>query len=187
MSRYFLLAGLLFALLAGCKKNGNPAGGVTNFDSQYLTCAIDGVNTSFNINLQATRKTTITPTYPYTQVAIEGFTSQTGNGLPGLGLGWNNTSPNATFGTGPWIDTSSKYFIFADYVIDSVRGWEAGTGVWQASLGSGGNITNDLEIIVTYMDSTGVKGTFTGAFFASGVVTASKKVISNGGFSVRWK
>jgi len=187
MKKALLSAALVFGVLVSCKKSNNPAGGVTNFDSQHLTCAIDGVATSFNANLMATRTTTTTPTYPLTEIAITGYTGTSGSNIPGLGIGWSNTSANVTFGTGTWIDTSSKYAIFGIYAPISTDTWDAGTAVWQTTLGTSNKITNDLVLTITYMDSTGVKGTFSGEFFDGGLVSAAKKVITNGDFVVRWK
>jgi hypothetical protein len=186
MKRDLALAVLVFGVLVSCKKS-NPAGGVTNFDSQHLTCAIDGVATNFNANLVATRTTTTTPSGPYTQIVVEGYSTQIGKGLPGLGLGWNNSTANVTFGIGTWIDTSSKYYIYSNYIIDSVHGWAAGTPVWQTTVGTGINITNDFVLNITYYDNTEVKGTFSGAYYEGSVSAGNKKLITNGDFVVRWK
>ncbi|HTQ63557.1 MAG TPA: hypothetical protein VMI12_02115 [Puia sp.] len=186
MKKSLLLVVVTFSILISCKKS-NPAGGVTNFDAQHLTCTIDGQPMIFNARLQATRTTTPTATYPLTVIAITGYLGQSGSNIPGLGIGWDNTSASATFGVGTWSDISSQYSIFGNYVIDSADAWESGTGSTGQARLSGYNITNPFKLVITYFDSTEVKGNFSGDFYFFGTVPSQKKTITDGDFVVRWK
>jgi len=182
MKKIFLLAVLGFGVLASCKKH-NAAGGVTNFDSQHLTCKIDGQAFTFNANLQATRNTI----GAVTTIAITGYTAQTGNNIQGLGVGWSNSPTDTIFGTGLWIDTSHLYTVFGVYDATSTDAWESGTNTTGQATWDGITITDRFYLNITYVDSTGVKGTFGGDFYDSGTIPGTKKVITSGDFVARWK
>lgn len=177
--KILLVAVLAFCVLVSCKKSNSGSS-----NSYHFTATVDGKAQTFNVSPLATRITA----YGITDIVIEGFNGTSSSNTQTLSLGWVNSSANSTpFGTGTWSDTSRKYAIAGVYAVPNTDQYASGTNVTgQASL-SGVTITNHFKITITSMDSTAIKGTFSGDFYDMGNVSGAKKTITNGDFFVPWK
>ena len=86
------------------------------------------------------------------------------------------------FGVGNWTDTSQKYAITGVYSPANGHDYAAGTVAV-----AGATITNHLKLTITSVDSTAVKGSFSGDFYLNGDLSGTKSTITNGDFYVAWK
>jgi len=173
-----LLIAASLGLLMSCKKNSNSSG------SYHFTATIDGKAQTFNVSPLATRLSYM----GVTEIAIEGFNGTTSTNTQVLSIGWTAEPPSTTvFGTGNWSDTSQNYSTVGTYVVSTNEQYVSGSGVTGAATSTGTKGINDLKITITSIDSTAVKGTFSGDFYLMGDITAKKTTITNGDFYVAWK
>jgi hypothetical protein len=173
----FLIA-VSLGLLLSCKKNSGSS------NSYHFTATIDGKAQTFNVTPLATRISA----YGATEIAIEGFNGTGASNVQALSIGWTATPPSTTkFGTGAWSDTSQNYSTIGTYVVSTSEQYVSGSGVTGVATLSGTKGINDLKIVITSMDSTAVKGTFSGDFYLMGDITGTKRTITNGDFYVAWK
>jgi hypothetical protein len=173
-----LLIAVSFGLLVSCKKNSGSS------SSYHFTATIDGKAQTFNVSPLATRVSA----FGLTEIAIDGFNGTGSSNIQVLSIGWTAEPPStAKFGTGNWSDTSQNYATIGTYVVSTNEQYVTGSGVTGAATVSGTKGINDLKITITSLDSTAVKGTFSGDFYFMGDISGTKKTITNGDFYVAWK
>jgi hypothetical protein len=178
MRKTALLVALSLGVLASCKKHSGSS------SSYHFTATIDGKAQTFNVSPLATRLSA----FGLTEIAIEGFNGTGTNNTQVLSIGWTAEPPStAIFGTGTWADTSQSYETIGTYVVSTNEQYVSGSGVTGAATTSGTKGINDLKITITSLDSTAVKGTFSGDFYFMGDISGAKKTITNGDFYVPWK
>jgi hypothetical protein len=177
MKKQLLLGALAFGILVSCKKttNSHPSS-----NPYHLTATIDGQPQTFNQNVIGTRKILSNQT----QINIQGANGPAGGVIPALSIGWANTSVNVNFGIGTWTDTSSIYTVYGVYEVTNSDLYESGTNSTGQASHDGIPITNHLKIIFTFIDSSTLKGTFSGDFYDMGTIPGTKKTITDGDFYV---
>jgi hypothetical protein len=177
LKKLIFLCTLFLYGLASCKKNnsGSP--------SYYLTANIDGKSQTCNVNTLATRVTQ----NGHSAISIQGFSDNTPNSSSFI-LDWDNlNSGTATFTTGTYYDTSGTYSTDGVYVLAPGDEYFAGTQVMALAASLGTPIAH-FTITITALDSTSVKGTFSGDFYQQiSVPGGPEKSIANGEFYVPWK
>ena len=171
---FFVLAVCLLA----CKKNNSNSSG-----NYHFTATIDGKAQTFNVSPMAVRITN----GGYSIISIEGFTAASST-TQILALSWDNVpAVSSTFTTGNYSDTASTYGLSANYNPTTNESYIAGGEVIAYPTGTLPTGVNHLKITISSLDSTAVKGTFSGDFFYNADPTAAKKTITNGDFYVPWK
>ena len=176
MRKLLLLTVLAFSLLVSCKKSGSASS-----ETYHFTASIDGQALTL-LNPEAI---TWGIAYNVTQNTFQGF-SETDKTNPTIRLTWTNTSAGTNLGLGTWSDTATNYTIVGSYLVTPYEGYSAGTDFATRASQGGVTITNHLKINITYMDSTNVKGTFSGGFYYLSEPTGAKKTIT-GEFYLPWK
>ena len=176
MRKHLLLTILVFNFLVACKKNGSPSA-----DSYHFSATIDGQAYTYIKPVALTAGISV----HVIEDNLEGF-SEIDTVNPTIRLMWRNISANTIFGVGTWSDTSTNYEITGAYLVTPYEGYGAGNFVAALAADSGVHITNHLTIIVTAMDGTSVKGTFSGDFYYEATPTVAKKTIT-GDFYLPWK
>lgn len=174
MKKTALLIAVSLGLLASCKKSNSGSS-----SSYHFTATIDGTAQTFNTSPLATRLTA----YGITQVAIEGFNGSSSSNIQTLTVGWQSSTPGTNFGVGTWTDSSQKYSVVGVYAPVTLQDYASGNAVTAGTNYAG----NHLKITITSIDSTAVKGTFSGDFFLQGSLSGTKKTVTNGDFYVAWK
>ena len=179
VKKILLFSTLFVCVFASCKKNNS--GSSSNY---HFTATIDGKAETFNVSPFIFKVTNS----GISQIAIEGFTATTASSGEVLAISWANTGLGAaSFTTGTYSDTASNYSITGVYnpsVSQSFVGGYQSTG-YGSSIGVTG--LNHLKLVITSLDSTAVKGTFSGDFYYNADLSGAKKSITNGDFFVPWK
>ena len=176
MKKRLFFAALLLGLAVSCKKSNSGS------TSYHVTATIDGKNETFNVSPAATRTYIGGATY----IAISGLaTSSPTGGLLELGLSNNPGGPAIKAGT--YTDTSTIFTVTGLYQVSTSEQYAAGTVVFFGTSG-GGNppLTNHFKLVITSVDSTSIKGTFSGDFFTGASTSGTKKTVTNGDFYVKF-
>jgi hypothetical protein len=136
-------------------------------DVNFLRCTIDGVVRTFNVNL--TGKNPVA-----TNFSIMGKEKNTANS-PSLTLDLNNLTGTIDAGAYHLFSLlfTSPIYCFVSYFDGGVT-WNQGTN----------NEHGKFELIVTSKTAIRIRGTFSGTPYDSDPTGASKKIFTNGGFSV---
>jgi hypothetical protein len=180
VKKIVLFSVLFVCVIASCKKSNSSSSG-SSTPGYHFTATIDGKAQPFNVNPWAISNTIRGITF----VSIQGFTDSSVSLGQILALGWINSNVGtAYFTTGSYLDTATSYILPGDSYI---CGSQAGGFGLLAGPGVDVNNRNHLKITITSLDSTAVKGTFSGDFFFNADVTGEKKSITNGDFFVPWK
>jgi hypothetical protein len=173
-----LFSALFLCLFASCKKSNSNSSN----SNYHFTATVDGKAQTFNVSPLATQLTA----YGVTTVAIEGFTG-TGTATQAFILGvTSDLASSFTFHTGAYSDTTVGYSLTGSFTTSGAQAYASGTSV-TGEASSAGVSVNHLKITITSLDSTAVKGTFSGDFFFEGDLTGTKQTITNGDFFVPWK
>ena len=178
LKKTLLFSALLVCAFVSCKKNNSASSG----GNYHFTATIDGKAQTFNVSPLAVRVTNS----GVSLIGIEGFTSASST-TQVLAVSWTNNPPNsAAFTVGTYSDTASKYAIGGNYNPSTTEAYVSGSGI---ESGATTNIpfANRLKIVITAVDSTTVRGTFSGVFYLNGDLTQAKKTITDGDFYVPWK
>lgn len=170
-----LLTILAYSFVVSCKKTSSGP------ETYHFNATIDGQAQTFTNPVAVTWGISVN----VTEDNFEGFT-QAYTANPTLRLMWTNTSPGTSLGVGTWSDTSKNYNISGSYLVTPYEGYGAGTNLAATADTSGVKITNHLKIIITSMDGTSVRGTFSGDFYYLNEPFAAKKTIT-GEFWLPWK
>ena len=176
MKKTALICIALLCIITSCKKS-NSSG-----SNYHVTATIGGTAQTFNVSPLAT----IISNSGYELIAIEGFSSSSSS-TQSLALSWNNNVLNQSFGAATYSDTASNYGIIATYVPAFSQSYVGGSGIEATAIGTGVTIANHLKIVITAVDSTHVKGTFSGDTYYQGDISGNVKTITNGDFDVPWK
>lgn len=180
VKKIILFSALLVSVFVSCKKN-NSASSSSNY---HFTATIDGAAQTFNVSPLAVRVVN----GPASEIAIEGFAGTSTSTSQVLAISWANTGlAPASFTTGNYSDTASNYAVTGTYNPSLSVSYVSGSGVTGLASGSGVTIVNHLKFTITSLDSTAVKGTFSGDFYYNGDISGAKKTITNGDFFVPWK
>jgi hypothetical protein len=174
MKKCILFAMLLVGAGLACKK-GNSGG------SFHVTATINGKNETFNVSAVATRLTIAGATH----ISIGGLATSTPTGeAVQMQLASHPGGPAIKVGT--YTDTTTQYDLVGIYWVDVYHGYLAGTSIYQGSLGgASAPVTNHFKLVITAMDSSSIKGSFSGDYYAAGSTDSAKKTVTNGDFYVQ--
>jgi len=167
---------LLYILITGaCSKSSSST-------AYHITCKIDGVPTSFNVNIKGGRQIW---SYPVYQTIISGWqTADSSSGNFGIAIATQDTINNV----GNYIDTTVGYNIGSSFLSDgrySQQDYSAGSYLYVLAHGAGIDLQNHLVIKVTLSTAHEIKGTFNGDFYYGANPTLAKKTITDGDFYVK--
>jgi len=169
MKKIVLFMALTGALVS-CKKSNSGSSGY------HVTASADGSGKAFNTAPTASK---ITNT-GFTQITIDGFTNA---GVESMNLIIDNAPSGKPLAAGTYTDTTSAFDVALFYTQNTTTAYAGGTSV---TTGASVTIQNHVKIVITSIDSTAIKGTFSGDVFLNGDVTAAKKTITNGDFYVKF-
>ena len=161
---------LLVCAGLACKKGNSGSG-------YHLTATVDGKNETFNVNAMAT--------HPYGgigQIGIGGLatSSPTGEAVQ-IQLQTHSGGPAIKVGT--YTDTTTQYELAGIYWVDNYHAYGAGTSMYQINLRLGSApIVNHFKLVVTAIDSSSIKGTFSGDYYSGGSTDSARKTVTNGDF-----
>jgi hypothetical protein len=137
----------------------------------YITCDINGVATTFNIDASASNYATESNTPPYHASGL----AAGGNSLyatnPQLAFGVSNTNNTGLIAAGTYTNTG--FSMGFDYTDASSNSW---------AIGSSSSPT--FTIIVTYIDAYNVQGTFSGTLKNNLGTGSTSMAITNGEFNL---
>ena len=138
--------------------------------TDYLRCSIDGVATTFNVNLIA-KDTAINTINGF---SIDGTLSAIANS-PSLSLNLSNLLGPISTGTYNFLSLTTPNTIFAYPIYDdSTESWTQTTN----------NQPGNFTIIVTAINSNRITGTFSGTLYGANGAGPAIKTFANGEFSV---
>jgi len=176
MKRLFFLTTLFAVLSLSCNKSHNTG------STYYINATIDGVGKSFSGDVFATRASD----NKGNTININGlFSSSSGEGLDVL---VSSNNPSQTVDAGTYNDSSSVYTIVLSYAPSATgTGYSGGTATSDSAKTHGITIANPLQVVITSLSSTEVKGSFSGDIFLSGDASADKKTVMNGSFYAKFQ
>lgn len=166
MKRNLWAVSLLALVFFSCKKDGSG----TTSGSGTITCTLDGVNVSFNVNAKAMRMNAgAEQSVQITGMQASGNSNQIAMVVTG--------SSAITAGTYSENDQNGN--------VAGINYIEAGNTYPYVSYNS---TTNPATITITAISSTSVQGSFKGDVYlmSSNGVTSTKKVVTNGQFKVNF-
>jgi hypothetical protein len=172
VKQFLLFAGLLLCAGISCKKS-NSGGG-----SYHVTATVDGKAETFNVNVVADKITT----QGVTSLSIVGFVTSSPTGeTMSLNLSTIYGHP-LPIKVGTYSDTSTLFNVSGIYQTSITDAYLAGTSVFQASGSGSPAVVNHFKLVISALDSTSIKGTFSGDFFSGGGTDQPKKAITSGDF-----
>lgn len=101
-----------------------------------------------------------------------------------INITWSVQSlTDVTFTTGIWSDTAIiKYQLAAEYMTSQIDQYMAGAQLASAAAQAGAPLKDHFQLVITYLDSASIKGTFSGDFYYHGDISGAKKTLTNGDF-----
>lgn len=175
MKKPLFFAALALGALLSCKKNSSGN------NSAHITATVDGKNKTFNFSAVASRVTAYNSTY----YSISGFAGNSPT-TETMQLSIIALTNGVALKPGTIVDTSTQYAITGIYSATLTEPYEAGSQVYGNTIGSGEPpITNHFKVTVTALDSTSIRGTFSGDFYQYGSTDSTKKTVTNGDFFVK--
>jgi len=175
LKKIVLFCTLSLSLFASCKKHNSSSS-----SNYHFTATVDGQSQNFNTSPPFAVKVS---NAGVSIIAIEGV----GGTLASpqiIAVSWTNLSPGIYLTAGNYSDTSSVYSLGGNYNPLVSTSYVSGNAVTNVSGLSG---VTHLKMTITSIDSTAVKGTFSGDFYLNADLSSSKKSITNGDFYVPWK
>jgi len=169
--KFSFFCALFLCVFTSCKKNGGSSSGY------HLTATIDGQSQSFNVNPFVFKVTNGGASI----ISIEGYAGNQSNQQI-MAISWTSYSPSVILIPGNYSDTSSAYSLEGVYNPSISVSYVGGNGL-TANMSN----SNHLKMTITSIDSTAVKGTFSGDFYLNGDASSPKKSITSGDFYVPWK
>ena len=159
---------LSLCVFASCKKSG---GSSSNY---HFTATVDGQSQSFNTSPLAVKVTNS----GVSLIAFEGFAGNQSNPQV-MAISWTSFTVGQNLVVGNYSDTSSKYDLGGNY----------NPSISVSYVGGGGIVTGGthMKLTISSLDSTAVRGTFSGDFYLNGDPSSPKKTVTNGDFYVPWK
>ena len=164
-SFFFVLSLCVFA---SCKKSGSSS------SDYHMTATVDGQSQSFNLSPLAVKVTN----GGLSIIALEGYAGNQSNQQI-MAMSWTSYSVGQILVAGNYSDTSSKYALGGNYNPSISVSYVGGNNIM-----TGGT---HLKMTITSIDSTAVRGTFSGDFYLNADPSSPKKTITNGDFYVPWK
>lgn len=172
-----ILAIAAICLLAACKKNNSNSS-----DSFHITTTISGTAKTFNVSPIATSMTLM----GYSVITVTGLTTLSATSeLLSFNIASNDLSRPILAGT--YTDTSSAFAISAVYRADLSTQYIGNNEITTEALRIGSPVANHLKIVVTFIDSVAIKGTFSGDLLLNGRPGQQAKTLTNGDFYVKFK
>lgn len=171
---------IFFVILFSCAglscKKGNSGGG-----SYHLTATINGKNETFNVSPIATRISIGGNTY----ISIGGLAIQSPTGEM-LQLGLSTHPGGAAIKAGTYMDTTTQFDVTGLYSVKLGEAYEGGSSIYQSSLGgASAPIRNHFRLVISSIDSSSIRGTFSGDCFYAASTDSAVKTITNGDFFVK--
>lgn len=176
MKKHLFFAALLLGAFISCKKNNSGSSA-----SYHVTATVNGKAETFNVNDVATKVSLGGATY----ISITGFVTSSPTGET-LSLGLSNNAGGPAIKAGTYADTSTRYEVTGIYQSSITQQYLAGSNVFINAQGGGTPLTNHFVLVVTAIDSSSIKGTFSGDYFIAGSPGSDKKTITNGDFYVKF-
>jgi hypothetical protein len=167
MKNAIFLSLLAIPLLFSCNKTSSDP------SSYHLTASVDGSSKSFNTAVVAIRDSTAGSSI----VQVTGILSP----ITGEAMNISITSGAKKVIVGTYSDNDPDFDVEVEYVAN------AGAIYFAGSTLSGSAVTNHLKLVITSMDATSIKGTFTGDFYLASIVPGSKKTITSGDFYAKFQ
>ena len=178
MKKPFALSFLLLCFFLSCKKNNSGS----DSGSYHVTANLDGSAKTFNLSPAAT---TIT-NGGYTSIAVVGIASATTKETMGVSI--TNSPGGKPIVAGTYTDTTANFAVAVTYGLNTTTTTYFGaTNVTQAAIIFGHPVVNHIKIVITAIDASTVKGTFSGDLFLSGDPTAAKKTVTSGDFYAKFQ
>jgi len=174
MKKIFTLSLCLAIISISCKKSGS--GGSTS--SYYMKATIDGTAKTFNVDALGQKFTSGGVTF----IGASGNVTTPTSSLEGMGITINNSPSQKPIVAGTYSETASPDFAAGAVYNPGSATIVYGTGLYPT--------TNPLKIIITAIDNSTIKGTFSGDFYYSNSSTQqigpTKKTVTNGEFYVKF-
>jgi hypothetical protein len=155
--------------MLSCKKSSSSG----SSGSYHVTASIDGSTHTFNVQPIGT----LTTSLGYTIVGVAGAGSTSPNGEV---IELTRTNASGSIVAGTYTDTSSTVLISGMYTASQSASYLCGTGTPAVNY-------NHLKIVISSIDKTSVKGSFSGDFFLNDDPSAAKKSITSGDFYVKFQ
>jgi hypothetical protein len=164
----------IFLLISSCKKSSST--------SYSVTANVSGTSVGFNAAAYAVVALTAS-TPPGKTIIIQAIANpMTGQSIL---LSVSNSAGSAPIVTGTtYVDTASDWDVEGEYIVDQSSIYIAGAAFAFDASTAGVTVANHLKITFTSIDSTAVKGTFSGDFYFGGDPNGAIKSITNGSFDV---
>jgi hypothetical protein len=172
MKKISILSFLLIGMFAACKKSSSGP-------TYHVSGSVDGSGKSFNYLCKALKVSQGSSN----MISIMGAADATmGTSVVTIVL-FNNAG---SITTGTYIDSvSSATTVDVDYTFPAQNlDYFGGTSAY---LAASKTIANHTKVVISYIDSTSIRGTFSGDLFLQGDATAAKKTITNGDFNVKFQ
>jgi hypothetical protein len=162
-------------LLVSCsKEKGN--------DNFHVSFKVDGTDKTFTGYVVAHRDT-ITGFYT---LEVIGATTMTSFG-DYMGIYINNDPGHGNFNPGDYKDNSATFTVLANYVNNSIS-YDAGQSIAQDAVSYNVTIAHPFKVTITDINTSTIRGTFSGDFYKDGDVQGSAKVyITNGDFYAKFQ
>jgi len=177
MKKPIALSFLLLCFFLSCKKSNSGS----DSGSYHVTASLDGSAKTFNLTTVAT---TIT-NGGYTSVGVTGIASATTGETMSVTI--TNTPSGKPIVAGTYTDTMANFAIAAAYRLNTTTTYFGATNVTQAAISIGRPVVNHLKIVITSIDASTVKGTFSGDLFLNSDPTAAKKTVTSGDFYAKFQ
>ena len=175
MKNTILSCAALLCILASCKKSSSGS-------NYHVTATVDGTSQTFNVSPLAIQ----IQNGGLTMITIEGFSTNTST-TSTMALSWNNNVTTQKFGPATYADTAQNYSTMGVYAVSVGQSFVSGSGIEMLAAGTGTTIANHLKLVITSVDSTHIKGTFSGDFYQNSDISGAIKKVTNGDFDVPWK
>jgi hypothetical protein len=162
----------LFLLISSCKKSSSA--------SYSVAANVSGTSVGFNAAAYAVVSSTPQGNVILIQAVANPMTGQS------ITLNVGNSAGNAPIVTGTtYVDTATDWNVEGIYAESQSSIYIGGTVLAVDALNVGVTVANHLKITFTSIDSTAVKGTFSGDFYLGEDPNGAIKSITDGSFDVK--
>jgi hypothetical protein len=176
MKKSTILSIILIGTFVSCKKsNSGPA-------SYHMTANLDGTAKVFNFSPVASKS----GSSGAAMIAVTGYVSA--SSLESFTLLIDNTASDKAIAAGTYTDITPGFNITCNYTLTGGgSGFEGGTSVTAMAANAGVAVKNHFKVVITSIDATSVKGTFSGDVYPNGDPSADAKTVTNGDFNVKFE
>ncbi len=175
MKKTLALSAVLIGLLFSCKKSNSDSSG-----SYHITANIDGTAKTFNSSALAVKITSS----GFTSLGVGGGASPTTTASDVVLINISNIPGGKPIVAGTYTDTSSSFTISCTYTLNPTSIYMGSTDVTGTGLPYSA-IKNHVKVVISSIDATSVKGTFSGDLYNNGDITGAKKTFTSGDFYVK--